>query len=278
MSISYIQVYVDINNKLPKDIIAVAPVDLRLTPVDAVVELNDIRVYSDGRKIPAWKAINTSAVKSYTNGVPIAIPCEHENIDIFVDFTMGHCIRQGTIKIYSGVDVLYSTVAIIPDTFRFPSGYTIKVEQNGDLRMTSCGPSYTRGSSATLILWLGANQTPPVVGTANNSDYRFPVPVSHFNMLTSIKVVDGFNKKNRYPTPINSHTKIVKAAIESAKKGSIVYFKSIKADFEFMVDFSSNTIRDNNNERPRVGFVHISDIKNNKAYEIRAQFPINYMM
>ncbi|QJX72730.1 hypothetical protein F-S17_0464 [Faustovirus] len=267
--------YIGHDDRIPVDIRSTQITDLKLVQIDSVVELNDIKVYIEGRKIPAWKAINASAVKSYTEGVPIAIPCECDDTDIFVDFSLGYCIRQGKITINRGHTQLNVTIAVFPEKFKFPIGYDIIRLPNGEIRMLSCSTDYARGMPLrpTLIIWLGPNQTPPVIGKCNERDNRFPIPINAFNMLVSIKVIDCENRKNKYPTPINAYTKIIKAALKSIKEGAPVYFQSIKADFEFVVDFSSCATT-----KARTGFIHLSDITNSVTYEIRAQFPTNYII
>ncbi|AMN83471.1 hypothetical protein D5b_00039 [Faustovirus] len=270
----YIQVYVNDDNTMPKDI---GSIDhnhhrhLKLVQIDAVGELSNLTVYVDRRKVPAWKAINNSAIKSYLEGIKIAIPCVRDDTDIYVDFTLGYCIRQGTIVIMRGADLLYSTVAVIPPKFMFKSGYDIVKTHTGEIKMITQGPSYIRGSAATLILWLGAGQAAPKVGTCNDDQYRFPIPITNFAMLMGVKVIDVSSRKNKYPTPINAHIKVIKAALESMKNGTIVQFKSIRADLEFLVDFSKS-------KTSLIGFLHIDDILNNITWEIRAQFPTNYIL
>lgn len=272
-STSYIQVYVDKDLKPCSGTCDSMPSNRQLVQIDAITELHTILIYKDDRKVPAWKAINTCVIKSFVEGVPVAIPCESDDVDIFVDMTLGHCIRQGVVQVSRNGATILSMCVVIPHGFRFPSGYDIIRYPSGALQMTSCAGRMTRGATATLIVWLGPAQALPVAGACNFTEYRFPVPISSVVMLAPIKVIDGGNRRNKYPTPINAYTKVVKAALESIKTGTPIYFKSIRADWEFIVDFSASQAA-----QTRTGFVHLSDIVHNITYEIRAQFPTNYVM
>jgi len=269
----FIQIFVDQNGKCPRDIRNIPESGLKLIPIENMLELSTIKVLYDSRRVSAWMAVNSIAIKSFMAGMPYNIICSGGNVEITVDFTLGYGIKIGTIKITSPGENHF-TYLVFPTEFKFPSGYDITYSNDGGVHMnTYTNSTHRRGSlvSTNLVVWLGPNQSLPKSNEHSLHEYRFPIHIKDFKLISPIRIIDLDNssRKCKYPTPTTAYTKITKSAIESHRKGVIIHFASIENDYEFIVDFSA---------KQRTGFIHISDHINLVTYEIKAQFPINYIL
>lgn len=213
----FIQIFVTQNGKCPRDIRVIPRNDLKLIPIENMEELSMVKVLYDARRVSAWMAINTTAIKSFTNGTPYNIICSSGEIEITVDFTLGYGIKIGTIRIITR-ESTYFTYIVFPTGFKFPIGYDITYNTDGSVYMnTYTNQAVNRRSIITntnLIVWLGPNQAIPKSGEYNRADYRFPISIKDFKHISPIRIIDTYKgRKNKYPTPITAYTMITSGII-----------------------------------------------------------------